>query len=383
MNKHFSESQIQAYLDVALEAAEQARLHEHLQGCPDCRQALEAARQRSLLVQARLARLETPGAAPSLEQARREFTHYRQRKEEPMFNKIFKPSHRPALVTALVVLLLAASLAIPSVRAAAVDFLGLFRVQQIQFIQIDPSTSLNDLDSAFETLGGFLDNQVKLEEKGSTVENASLEQVQQLAGFPVRMPGDPEVYTWEYSFHPGAQAEFTLDVEQLQPILNEFGDDLALPQALDGAEVSVDVDGGVTAMTGDCASYAEQGLSRPRNCLTFTQTRSPEVSGPADADLQELGRIYLRILGFSPREAQQISQRVDWTTTLLVPIPSGEATYRAVDVDGVEGALITSRTYGNSSNPYFSLIWIKDGILYAINGRGSTSQALEMANSLK
>ncbi len=135
-------------------------------------------------------------------------------------------------------------------------------------------------------------------------------------------------------------------------------------------------------MTGDCRSYADQVDERPRNCLTFTQVRSPEVSGPADADLQELGRIYLRILGFSPREAEQISQRVDWATTLVVPIPTSEATYRAVEVDGVQGALLTSRAYG-SGNPYFSLIWVKDGILYAITGRGSTNQALQMANSLK
>lgn len=382
MNKHFKEGQIQAYLDGVLEAGEQTRLQDHLQGCPDCRGALEAARQRSQLVQERLARLETPGAAPSLEQARREFTHYRQRKEEPMLKKIFKPSHRPALVTALVILLLAASLAIPSVRAAAVDFLGLFRVQQVQFIQIDPSTSLNDLDSAFQTLGGFLENQVQFKEKGSPVENASLEEVRQLAGFPVRMPGEPEVSAWEYSFHPGVEASFTADLALLQPILNELGDDLTLPQSLNGAEVSVDVDGGVTAMTGDCRSYANQVDERPRNCYTFIQVRSPAVSGPADADLQELGRIYLRILGFSPREAQQISQRVDWATTLVVPIPANKASYRAVEVDGVEGALISSRTYGND-NPNFSLIWVKDGILYAISGRGSTSQALEMANSLK
>lgn len=383
MNKHFNESQIQAYLDSALDAAGQARLETHLHGCPECQRAFEAAHQRSEQVQERLSLLQTQSAAPTLEQARAAFSVYRERKENTMWKKLLSPAQRPALVTVVVILLLAASLAIPSVRAAAVDFLGLFRVQKIQFVQIDLGSKMGDLDSAFQTFGGFLEEQVKFAEKGKTVESTSLEEIRQLASFPIRMPTYPPGDSWEYSFHPGIQAEFTVDASLLQPILSELGDDLQLPQALNGADVKVDVDGGFTARTGDCNRYLEQN-QRPRDCITFTQVRSPEVTGPMDADLQELGRIYLRILGFSEQEARSFSQNVDWATTLVVPIPVNDALYTEVDVDGVKGALLRTKTSGNIDlNPYFTLVWIKDGILYGISGRSSTSQALEMANSLK
>ena len=81
-----------------------------------------------------------------------------------MWNKMTSRRARPVWAAVALVAVLAIALSFPSVRAAAGSFLGLFRVQQIQFIQIDPSTSLNDLDSAFQTLGGFLEDQVQLEE---------------------------------------------------------------------------------------------------------------------------------------------------------------------------------------------------------------------------
>jgi len=50
-------------------------------------------------------------------------------------------------------------------------------------------------------------------------------------------------------------------------------------------------------------------------------------------------------------------------------------------VDGVTGYLI-QRSAGDA--PQYALVWLKDGVIYAIGGMGSdTAGALAMANSLK
>ena len=71
---------------------------------------------------------------------------------------------------------------------------------------------------------------------------------------------------------------------------------------------------------------------------------------------------------------------VDWTSTLVVPIPRNAATYEQVTVDGVTGTLIQRPA---DDAPRFALLWVKDGIVYAISGLGTNSEkAIEMANSL-
>ena len=82
----------------------------------------------------------------------------------------------------------------------------------------------------------------------------------------------------------------------------------------------------------------------------------------------------------SAEEAGSFTSTVDWTSTLVVPIPSNAATYEQVTVDGVTGTLVQRTTDASSR---FALLWVRDGIIYAISGPGANSeQAIEMANSL-
>ena len=79
-------------------------------------------------------------------------------------------------------------------------------------------------------------------------------------------------------------------------------------------------------------------------------------------------------------EAAAFTNSVDWTSTLVVPIPKNAAVNKQVPVDGVTGTLIQRPA---DDAPQFALVWVKDGIVYAISGLGTNSQqALDMANSL-
>jgi hypothetical protein len=163
--------------------------------------------------------------------------------------------------------------------------------------------------------------------------------------------------------------------------------DIELPDELDGATVTMELPTMVGATYGDCEVEREAGEDpdspsrRARNCTTLVQMASPEISAPPGLDVAGLGQSFLQLLGMSPEEAAQFSQTVDWTTTLVIPIPRYGTTYEEVKVDGVTGTLIWEGMPGESSN--YVLIWVRDGLVYALSGRGPRSAALSIANSLK
>ncbi|MDE3091812.1 MAG: hypothetical protein KGJ80_20760, partial [Chloroflexota bacterium] len=108
---------------------------------------------------------------------------------------------------------------------------------------------------------------------------------------------------------------------------------------------------------------------------------SPSVDAPPILDVQQLAELGLQFTGMTKEQAHAYAQTVDWTSTLVVPIPRNAAQYKPVSVDSVSGYLI-QRPLDDA--PQYVIIWVKSGIIYAIGGIGSdTSAALNMANSLR
>ena len=183
-----------------------------------------------------------------------------------------------------------------------------------------------------------------------------------------------------------------VDLPKVQALLDEIGaDDMQLPQALDGAEVSMELPVAVGAVFGDCEVSEEMirearvdpdgQLPDLRECVTLTQFPSPEIIAPPGLDLASIGELFLQLLGMTPEEAAQFSQNVDWTTTLVIPIPRYGTEYQDVFVDGVEGTLIMQSQRDHF--PHYLLVWINDGIVYALTGPGTADSAVDIANSLE
>jgi hypothetical protein len=81
----------------------------------------------------------------------------------------------------------------------------------------------------------------------------------------------------------------------------------------------------------------------------------------------------------SPDEAAHFSSNIDWTTTLVIPIPLYGTQYKELPVDGVTGTLIL--TEGEIYQ--YLLMWVKDGMIYALSGPGDSSTALSIAASIE
>lgn len=387
MQKHLSDGELRAALDGELDTKQ---LH-HIETCTSC-QARQQQLQVKQLEAGRLLAFLAPReqAGPSPQQAWGRFSQQiMQQKESSMTKRFFSlPLVR---FGAVALALLALILAFPSTRTLAGELLNLFRVQQVQVVAVD-FTGLEQLtgDGALgnrftELISDSVDMQ---QEPGEPVAAASAEEASQLAGFNVRIPAG--MTPSQINVTSGAAFSLTLDRTRAQALLDEAGrSDLVLPASVDGAEISVDIPASVSVAFGTCprpgsgvSGNTEQSTTERRypDCVILAQIPSPSVNAPADLDIEALARVGLEFTGMSPEEAAELTSTVNWTSTLLVPIPRNAATHEQVSVDGVTGTLIQRPS---AETPQFALLWVKDGIIHAISGLGANSQqAVEMANSL-
>ena len=114
----------------------------------------------------------------------------------------------------------------------------------------------------------------------------------------------------------------------------------------------------------------------------LAQVPSPTVDAPPDLDVAALAELGLQFTGMTADEARTFSQNVDWTSTLVVPIPRNAADYEQVSVDGVTGTLVY-RTADDGVPPRYLLMWVKSGIIYALSGYGDSAEALQLANTIQ
>lgn len=384
---HLTDGQLRAHLDG------QVQLDEHLAACAECRARFADVEAQAAQVQARLTRL-----APLPHEGPRPAHHAyaqliaRRKEENSMLKKLFARQLRPAWTALAVVAALGVALSFAPVRAWAGQFLGLFRVQQIAILPIDTTglSSISNDQALGSRIGQLFADSAKVTreaEKPQVV--ASLDEASQLAGFTVRGASESPS---QIVVQSGTAFEFVVNRNRAQAILDDAGrSDLQLPKSLDGATIAVDIPNAVTLGYGPCPSPASEesedqrerfSWSILRQCVLLAQVPSPTVNTPPDVDMAQLAELGLQFTGMSAEEAHQLSQTVDWTTTLVVPLPQNAAEYKEVNVDGVSGYLLY-RTSDDGVPARYTILWTKDGIVYALSGFDDPEAGLAMANALK
>jgi positive regulator of sigma E activity len=412
---HLSDGEIRAFLDRELEPGRLAQVQAHLSTCSRCQAQKQVLFSRAQRIDHRLATLEThhqphlSAGTARLRLSQRLKIDLEEKEKLPMWRKYFSQLSRPAWIAIAVVALLAISMAFAPVRAIAGSFLGLFRVQSIDVVQVDPSLLKSQLDSS--SFSAIMSESVNVTGGGPTQDVADAQAASQLTGFQVRLPANMQ--SAYLAFQPGSKADYKVNRDQLQALLAEIGHpEIQIPAALDGATLSVEIHGGAVAEYGDCPSLSSlekesnvqelpvarqsasqsaadsagkapdvQQLPAHTSCTTLVQMPSPTISAPPGLDLEAVGQAYLQVLGMSPADAATYASNVDWSSTLVIPIPRNGTSSSSVSVDGVTGTLVTQ--YPGSSRGQYVLAWVKNGILYGLTGPGDGSNALDIANSLK
>lgn len=393
MNTHLNDGQLRAALDGALNAAE----FEHLQTCASCRERENALRAQVQRIGRPLAFLTPAAPTPDpdragAQQALRRFHQQKHsQKETSMFKKWFaSPILRYTAAAALALIVITS---VPATRALADQFLSLFRVQRVAVVPID-FTGMQQLTGQGpigQQISQLLSTSITITQKpGNPLDAADAAQASQLAGFNVRLPQGKTAS--QITVMNASAFAFKIDRTKAQALLDEAGrGDLLLPASIDGQDISVKIPAGVSAAYGTCPTPkdgdsereigSESSGYRYAECILFAQIPSPIVSAPAEVNVAQLAQIGLEFTGMSREEAAAFTASVDWTSTLVIPIPRNAATYQQVNVDGVTGTLIERSS--DEDGPQFSLVWVKDGIIYAITGlNGDPALAIQMANSL-
>ena len=389
MDGHLNDGQLRAALDGEMSPLER----QHLEGCRACqgrRQMMELQVEQTANRLAFIASApEKPGvdAWTALNRFKNETLV---RKESSMFNKFFKsPFVRVGLAFLFV---LALVISIPTTRAQAEQLLNLFRVQQVTVIPVD-FTGMQQLtgDSVFgKQINELLSSSVTMTQKpGDPVLVGDAGQASQLAGFNVRLPKG--LTPTKIYIQKNAAFTFKVDRARAQALLDEAGrKDLVLPAEIDGANVDVTIPAHTSIAYGNCPAPSgdKPGVSMKNNsagrqypdCVILAEIPSPTVKAPDSVNVAQLAGIGLEFTGMSAEQAAAFTKTVDWTSSLVVPIPKNAATYQQIAVDGVTGTLIQRPA---DDAPQYTLIWVKNGIIYTIGGLGSNSQqALQMANAL-
>jgi hypothetical protein len=376
---HLSDDIITAYRDGQLAPAERAKAAGHLDTCAVCAARITALRA----TQERLQVLAPPVAYHvSPHAALQQFTV--RRKDTFMKN----PFRQPALVAAGLVVILAVALAFPPVQALASNFLGLFRVQQVRVVSVDPTAAQNYstlLENNSERFQTILSQNMTITHNGSYQKFTNPSEAAAAAGFTLRLPTGAAPTAIEVN--PAETADLTIDSTLMNSFLDALGrKDVVIPANLDGQIIHADIPSVVLSSLGDCPvdvqngrpqSYPGSGSST--NCTRLIQFKSPTIQAPDGFPVVQLAEMMLQMSGMSAAQAREFSRTVDWASTLVIPVPTSRfTTIKDITVDGVQGNLVSA-----SNNSSYTMIWVKDGYIYAIVGQGDPIAGLKTADSLR
>ncbi len=288
----------------------------------------------------------------------------------------------PAVAGILVVLLLGVLFSFASVRQAAADFLSIFRVQKIAVVPISPSQweaqqdRLEDLAGRLEQ--GFLGQPDILREAGEPQRVSSAEEASRLAGFRVRMPGyvpDGSALK-EFSVSAGPAVRYAVDRAMAQSTLEMLGiTDISLPE-VEKLVVTADIPAVVLQ------EYRVPLGGGKETRFTIYQVLSPSATVEPAVDPALFGELALRAMGVPADEAHRLAASIDWTSTLVIPVPTNLASFREVAVDGGAGILLEEIGQG-AEEPMRTLIWQKGTVMYVAAGRLRGSELLRIAESLR
>ncbi len=378
---HPSKPTLRAYHDLALPELTADDVRRHVDSCADCRREIARFAGDANFVGQRLDMLDSGSTMPVHIARARLQSRLAQNQRENSMNRKIRRAAVPALIAAFLIVLFA----VPSFRAAAVEFLGLFRVEQIEVVRFNPANLPTNMKGRMMDFDRLLADQFTFTGGGEPVEVTSAAEASALAGFDVLLPPGAENHT--LTFQPAGQVSITVVLEIWQALLDELGrGDLVLPAELDGDTITISIPNSVTFVNGDCAiPRAPDGDFMPMHqvdCTVLVQMPNPTVEAPPGLPMSELGQIFLQFFGMSPQEAARFSAQVDWTTTLVIPVPNS-ADYRDVTVNEADGVLFED--YYDSGTANLGLVWVDGEMVYSLmlNGDHTAAEALALAQGLR
>ena len=367
--RHLSDGTLRRIYDepLALTAADQA----HFDECAECKPRFHViandARATTGLLQVPAFEPQAPAALAVVRtRIKREETARPPRWYERWLGRT-SPRWRPMATPAIAVLLAAALLSGLGVSGIAQSLVRIFEPQQLKAVTVSPSD--------FAQATALLDyGQVKwLPDAPKVQQLADAATAQTQSGLPVLMPASlPKGVSGPVSYGAVSRAtgSLTFDAERLRASAATKGVKVnPMPSGINGSTLVVNAGPALIEVWGFAAG---SGMNVPT--LVIAQTRVPTVdsNGATTAQLEDY---LLSQPGVPPELAAQVRAIKDPSTTLPIPIPAGLATTESTQINGTPATLIKAVLGAG-------VVWVKNGVIYAVGGQLTPDQVLAIATSL-
>jgi hypothetical protein len=298
----------------------------------------------------------------------------------------------PALAGAGLVAALALAFTLEPVRAAAREFLDLFRVKRFAAVPVDPQR-LERLAKGGLDFKSLVADQVQVvvapeEPVAVASPEAGAVEAGIVAQLPTVLPRRTELAETRL-VRPGT-FRVQVDTAKLEALALAAGaDEIEIPAWWNGATVDVEMPPVLAVRYARTVEYGDGRAPREDSFLLF-QAATPQVELPEGFDLAILGRLGLRLAGMSAQEALDFSRVIDWRATFLVPVPIQGGTFREVEVSGQKGLLVTVQPPPRTGpeeparRAHSVLLWSTADKVFALQGPATHDgvEMLEMAQSI-
>lgn len=378
-------------------------LQYHLNTCPACQRLVTELREDAEDVHDLLSVLnptELPTAA-EVAVARERLDWRRARRERPspplplrplepipMFFSRLSTTGRvagSAIVAAVALALLIAFT--PEGNSVAVAFLGQFRSQEVTGIEVTPQTqaeimkSLYALGSLGKVEGAGATGQVRPETAARAAESqvksgVTPAEAAQTVGLAKLLTPDPAILpagvdkTPNIRVMPGQEMKFTFDKKKAEAYFQSTGHaNVNLPDKFDGAVLVVSM---------PPAALLEYGSKQPgKEELIIGEAGEVEVNTQGNVSIDEMRDFLLGLPNMPPTVVSQLKGIKNWSNTLPIPVPVGQAQWQSTTINGSKGLVLWDNSGVGSA-----AIWNSNGHLFGVAGSLKATDLTNVANSL-
>lgn len=182
-----------------------------------------------------------------------------------------------------------------------------------------------------------------------------------------------------YAAMPQAIAVFTFSADKAAAAAARQGKTLpALPKGMDGAQLTVTVGPAVGEVFGNLKQPSESDTSQVNLPQLVVGASSAPSAMSTQVTVKQMEDTLLAQPGISPELKAAIKAIGSPGTTLPIPVPVQYATSRNVTIQGVNGVAL-----GDNTGVGSAVIWVKNGVVYAVAGSIKQSDAINIANNLR
>ena len=292
---------IQAYLDGELNRDERKQYIQHLDQCKSCQQKLEEMSKLNQWGQVVLddeftnvgqeIDIDVERAWNTFEQNiqnhKTEETNSKEIKKKGRWENMKKSSKR-WITAAAAAAVVCVSLTVPEVRAGASSLLSIFRVKDVQFVQLTDSDLreiegwISKTEEGEKSIKGI--GKIGIKDNGSK-KDAHFQSEQQAREAGYAVPKVPNGYrVTNVDVNPSFIMQFELDTEKANKLLKQLQSNTQFESALNGKQFSVTVPESVRTQIEIEGDRASSGFS-------YNVIDTPKISVPEGVDVAKLQKI--------------------------------------------------------------------------------------------